>query len=205
MSLRWYFDVLSPFAYLQWRWLRRDWPQVELQPVPVLLGVVLTHIGQLGPAEIPGKREFTYRYVHWRAKELGFPLSFPAVHPFNPLQALRLVIAAGSTVAATDRVLNYIWRGGDSTPESLAKIADELGVPLDRLADPQVKDALKNNTEAALARGVFGVPTLEVAGDLFFGQDATPFAMAVHADPKLLNSEPYNQIGAITIGVQRSR
>lgn len=204
-ALPWYFDVLSPFAYLQWRWLKRDWPEVALQPVPVLLGVILTRIGQLGPAEIPGKREFTYRYVHWRAQELGFALQFPAVHPFNPLSALRLIIASGSTEAATDRVLNHIWSGGAADGEALAELAAELGVSVERLADPGVKDALKHNTESALARGVFGVPTLDVAGQLFFGQDATPFAMAVHRDPAILQRPPFDQIGAITIGVQRAR
>lgn len=75
--LPWYFDVLSPFAYLQLEWITRDWPELVLEPRPVVLGAVLAHHGQLGPAEIRGKREFTYRYVIWRAWELGIPLVWP--------------------------------------------------------------------------------------------------------------------------------
>ena len=62
-AIPWFFDVISPFSYLQLEWLRRERPDLELEPRPVVLGAVLSHHGQLGPAEIHGKREFTYRYV----------------------------------------------------------------------------------------------------------------------------------------------
>ena len=61
--LDWYFDFISPFAYLQWRRLRRDHPQVALNPKPALFAAILNHVGQLGPAEIPQKRRHTYRIV----------------------------------------------------------------------------------------------------------------------------------------------
>ena len=92
--LRWYFDFISPFAYLQWRRLRSDHADIALNPKPVLLAAILNHVGQLGPAEIPQKRRHTYRIVLWQARQAGIPLRFPPAHPFNPLPALRLCLAA---------------------------------------------------------------------------------------------------------------
>ncbi|MBK8069036.1 MAG: 2-hydroxychromene-2-carboxylate isomerase [Rhodanobacteraceae bacterium] len=203
--LPWYFDVISPFAYLQLEALRRDHPEIALQPRPVVLGAVLAHRGQLGPAEIPGKREFTYRYVLWRAQELGVPLRFPPRHPFNPLAALRLIVAAGSGVDAVQAVFRHIWRDGHAAEaiEDLAPLLAELGVDASRLGEPAVKDALRASTEAALAAGVFGVPTLMVAGEPFFGQDATPLALAVLARPQMLLEGEYARVAAIPVGVQR--
>ncbi len=203
--LPWYFDVISPFAYLQLEWLQRDHPQLALDPRPVVLGAVLAHHGQLGPAEIPGKREFTYRYVLWRAQELGVPLKFPPRHPFNPLPALRLILAAGSTLRAVQAVFRHIWRDGHAgeTSAELAPVMAELGIDASSLSDATVKDALRTSTEGALAAGVFGVPTLVVDGDLFFGQDATPFALAALAQPQLLEEGEYARVESIPVGVQR--
>lgn len=208
-AIPWYFDVISPFSYLQLEWLQRERPELELQPRPVVLGAVLSHHGQLGPAEIPDKREFTYRYVIWRAHELGVPLRFPPRHPFNPLAALRLIVAAGATTAATLRVFRHIWAEGHGaeTAAELAAVAAELGIDdgATAIADPAVKAALKAGTDAAIADGVFGVPTLIVQGQKFFGQDATTFALAVLQRPALLREGEYARLSAIPVGVRRER
>ena len=68
---RWYFDFISPFAFLQWRRLRALGDRLPVVPVPILFAAVLDRIGQKGPAEIPGKRVFTYRHVLWRARQRG--------------------------------------------------------------------------------------------------------------------------------------
>jgi len=203
--LPWYFDVISPYAYLQLEWLQRDHAELVLDPRPVVLGAVLAHHGQLGPAEIPGKREFTYRYVLWRAHELGLPLKFPPRHPFNPLSALRLILAAGCSLQAVQAVFRHIWRDGHAadTIADLAPAMAELGVEASSLGDATVKDALRASTEAALAAGVFGVPTLVVNGDLYFGQDATPFALAALAQPQMLQQGEYARLKSIPVGVQR--
>ena len=123
--LDWYFDFISPFAYLQWRRLRRDHADVALNPKPLLFAAILNHVGQLGPAEIPQKRRHTYRIVLWQAREAGIPLHFPPAHPFNPLPALRLCLAAPDRIAAIDAIFAHLWeRGaqGDSI-EALADVA----------------------------------------------------------------------------------
>src|SRR5688572_7819067 len=100
MPIRWYFDFISPFSYLHWQKVRAL-PEAPT-PVPIVFGAVLATHGQKGPAEIPGKREFTYRHVLWQARDEGVTLRFPPAHPFNSLAALRLCVAAGSTPQAVD-------------------------------------------------------------------------------------------------------
>lgn len=208
-GIPWYFDVISPFAYLQLEWLARERTDLELEPRPVVLGAVLAHHGQLGPAEIAGKREFTYRYVLWRGQELGVPVRFPPRHPFNPLAALRLIVAAGASVAAVQRVFWHVWAEGRAaeTAAELEPLARELGIDdvAAAISAPAVKLGLKASTDAALADGVFGVPTLVVHGHKFFGQDATALALAVLDRPELLQEGEYARLAAIPVGVRRDR
>ena len=206
--LDWYFDFISPFAYLQWRRLRRDHPDVALNPKPLLFAAILNHVGQLGPAEIPQKRRHTYRIVLWQAREAGIPLRFPPAHPFNPLPALRLCLAAPDRLAAIDAIFAHLWeRGlqGDGI-ELLADVAKSLGIdnPAAAIARDEVKRELLANGEEAMALGVFGVPTLKVRDELFWGNDATDLALAYARDPATLDAE-MRRVDAIPEAVQRRR
>ena len=191
--LDWYFDFISPFAYLQWRRLRRDHPEVALNPKPLLFAALLNHHGQLGPAEIPQKRRHTYRIALWQAREFDIPLHFPPAHPFNPLPALRLCLAAPDRLEAIDAIFAHLWeRGlqGDSI-ETLAEVAKSLGIddPAAAIARDEVKRELQANGEEAIRLGVFGVPTLKVRDELFWGNDATGLALAYARDPATLDAE----------------
>ncbi len=112
MPIVWYFDFVSPFSWLQWPAIRELSTEREVSLRPMLFGALLKQMEQRGPAEIPRKREFTYRYAQWRAREKGMPLRFPPAHPFNPLPALRLCIAAGTTVEAVGAIFEWIWAHG---------------------------------------------------------------------------------------------
>ena len=204
--LRWYFDVISPFAYLQWPKVKALAARRDVVLVPVLLAAVLAARGQKGPAEIPGKREFTYRHVLWQAREAGVPLEVPPAHPFNPVTALRLCIAGGCTVAVVDAVFDWIWvqgRAGDNS-DALQPLLQQLGIGADAVADPAVKNALRANTDAALAAGVFGVPTLQVGEALFWGNDAHAFALAVLDDPALLGDAQMQRVANLPIAASRN-
>lgn len=205
----WYFDFVSPFAWLQWELLQRDHPDVPTRPLPIVLGAVLSHWGTVGPAELPAKRRFTYRMVLWQARQLGIATRFPSTHPFNSLAAQRLVIAAGSTAEAVSAIYRHIWRDGlaGDTAHALAPVARALGIDdvEAALADPAVKAQLRSNTEQAIARGVFGAPTLVVGDELFWGLDATGMAVAALRDPGLLAREGIGQADDIPVGVQRAR
>lgn len=205
--LDWYFDFISPFAYLQWRRLRRDHPEVALNPKPLLFAAILNHVGQLGPAEIPQKRRHTYRIVLWQARAAGIPLHFPPAHPFNPLPALRLCLAAPDRMQAIDAIFAHIWEHGrlaDSI-EALADVAASLGIDDPAaIARDEVKRELLANGEEAMALGVFGVPTLRVRDELFWGNDATELALAFARDPGTLDAE-MRRVDAIPEAVQRRR
>jgi 2-hydroxychromene-2-carboxylate isomerase len=209
MNAHWYFDFISPFSYLQLRKVREWNERLRITPVPIAFGAVLKAIGQLGPAEIPGKREFTYRLVQWQAEHAGVALRFPPVHPFNPLTALRLCIAAGSTWDAIQSIFDHIWRDGRAAVSAidLADTGRTLGIAdVDSATSPTgVKTQLRTNTEAAITAGVFGVPTLRIDGELFWGNDATPMIEDWLSDPRRFDNAEYLRIANLPVGVERPR
>ena len=200
--LRWYFDFLSPFSYLHWQKVKG----MEVVAVPVVFGAVLSARGQKGPAEIEGKREFTYRHVLWQARAEGVPLVFPPAHPFNPLAALRACIAAGSTHAAVDTIFDWIWRDGRAVDSdaAIAPLLERLGLTSAELTSAETKAALRANTDAAIAAGVYGVPTLQIGDDLFWGNDAHAFALAALHDPAILEDPQMQRVSTLPIGISRT-
>lgn len=208
-TLRWYFDFVSPYSYLHWQKLKQLSRFAQIQTVPIAFGAVLHHLGNLGPAEIPAKRRFMYRQLLWTAQAEGTPLRFPPGHPFNPLPALRLCLAAGASVQAVDVLFDWIWRDGNAadSAEALREPAARLGIDdvASAIADPAVKEQLRRNTEAAIAAGVFGVPTLSIGDELFWGNDAHPLMAAVLDDPDLLRQPEWQRLAELPVAVQRSR
>ena len=201
--IRWYFDFLSPFSYLHWQKVKAMPEGVE--PIPVVFGAILAACGQKGPAEVAGKREFTYRHVLWQARAEGVPMRFPPSHPFNPLGALRACIAAGSTVASVDAIFDWIWRDGRAvdSDEALQPLLDRLGVSREALTSAETKAALRANTDAAIAAGVYGVPTLQIGDALFWGNDAHPFALAALHDPSVLADAEMQRVSSLPVGISR--
>ena len=190
--LRFWFDPISPFAYLAFERL----PQVlegvsyEVSYRPILFAGLLGHWGQKGPAEIEPKRAWTFRHVHWQAQQHGIPMRTPAQHPFNPLAHLRLLLACAPLGGTPNRrvceaVLRHVWQGGGDAndPATLAALTQELA-PRIAPQDESVKQALKDATANALALGIFGVPTVEVDGRLFWGLDGLDMlAACLRGDP----------------------
>lgn len=184
----WYFDFISPFAYIGLARLARFSGKLDIRYRPVLFAGLLDHWEQKGPAEIPPKRVWTFRWCTWWAEQQGIPLRAPATHPFNPLPYLRLCIAAGNAPAAVQRIFEAIWTtGADPSDERVfTGLARALDVDPSRLGDQAIKDALRMETGQAIARGVFGVPTLVVDDELFWGADAMDFVAAYLADPGIV-------------------
>jgi 2-hydroxychromene-2-carboxylate isomerase len=209
VKVSWVFDVISPFAYLAFPRLAQLPPGVQLEYVPVLLAGILNHFGQVGPAEIPSKRRFTYRFVLWRARQLGLPMRMPPVHPFNPLAALRLVIAAGSDRRAAGTVLDAVFRDGRdaSDPAVIGDLARVLGVadPQTAIADPAIKERLRANTDWAISRGIFGVPTLVIGEELFWGHDAVDMALDYLSRPQAFADAAMQAADTVPVGVVRRK
>lgn len=206
-SIDWFFDPISPFAWLQWPAVRRLAAQHAVQLRPVLFAGILEANGQLGPAEIPAKRLFTYRHAQWRADQAGRTMRFPPAHPFNSLGALRLCLVADCTPDAVEVVLDWIWQEGRAldTPESIEALGARLGIAdaSQRCSDDAVRAALRRNGDEALQRGVFGVPTLVIDGELFWGEDATTMALAYLGDPTMFEHGEYPRLRDLPIAATR--
>ncbi|MFO1281274.1 MAG: 2-hydroxychromene-2-carboxylate isomerase [Burkholderiales bacterium] len=207
MIVDWYFDFVSPFAYLQSERLAGLPARMSIRYRPVLFAALLDANGQKGPAEIDGKRAFTYRFVVWQAKRLGIALKFPHEHPFNPLPLLRLAIACDGEPAAVHRIFRFVWRDGrlPDLPIEWAELTHELGIgDADaRVASAEVKDALRRNTDEAIARGVFGVPTLAIGDELFWGSDATEMAVEFVANGCRWPDPEYARVSSLPVGAAR--
>jgi 2-hydroxychromene-2-carboxylate isomerase len=200
-SIDWYFDFVSPYSYIALHRLEELGQPVNFKPV--LFAGLLQHWGQKGPAEVPAKRKWTYRWCTWWAKELGIPFRFPAEHPFNPLHHLRLALACGSRPDAVKRIFDSLWMRGENASDQarFAALCAELGVQPDALAAQ--KDALRRETEAAAARGVFGVPTFVIDGEVFWGADSLDFAKAFLKDKAVVRNDEMRRVDSLPVGAAR--
>lgn len=201
MEATWYFDVVSPYAYLALGEVEKLGRTIPITYKPVLFAGLLKHHGHLGPAEIPSKRIHTYRLCIFEAQRRGIELRFPPVHPFNPLRTLRVLCALDAAPGAVRRIMDYVWREGHDPNEDAAweRLCRDLGInPSDCHGDgAATKAALRANTEEAIAHGVFGVPTLVIGRELFWGIDALPLARAYLSDPDLFRTGRMASVDAI--------
>jgi 2-hydroxychromene-2-carboxylate isomerase len=195
-DITFFYDPISPYAHLAFERLPEALMghSVQLRYRPVLFAAMLKANGQLGPAEIPAKRDWTYRQVSWLAHHHGVVLAMPAAHPFNPLPLLRLGLATTTDDApgetnryVTEQLLRHVWHGGQDAadPARLAALQARLqdhmaqrGKPWLAPESDAVKQRLRANTDEALALGVFGVPSMVLDGRVFWGQDALPMLRA---------------------------
>lgn len=184
-TIHFYFDFISPYAWLGFDALPQALQGISHRVVhkPVLFAALLKHHGQLGPAEMPGKRAWTYRQVLWLARQQNTLLQLPAKHPFNPLGLLRLATACDADGEPNryvcEKIFRHVWCSGQDAAD--AERLAELTRALNPARDPdglEVKQALQAHSAAAIALGVFGVPSWVVDDRLFWGQDALPMLRA---------------------------
>ena len=180
-----YLDFISPYAYLAFERLpdMLEGLSYNVAYKPVLLGAIIKHHGQLAPAEIPSKREWTYRHALWLGHANEVPIEMPATHPYNPLPHLRLALSTTADGAisryVTEMIFHEVWRGGAEAADPIRLAA--LAETLDHVRDAQGTEAkaqLKANTDEALALGVFGVPAFAVDGRVFWGFDGLAMVRA---------------------------
>jgi 2-hydroxychromene-2-carboxylate isomerase len=136
--------------------------------------------GQLGPAEIPPKRNWLNEYCLRYAALNGFKYNPPKKHPFNPLAALRMSL---KEVSGDDqlRVIDSIFKGGWSHGADLGDLSTLISLLTkesidgkslsEKILDLNIKELLINETSFAIEKGVFGVPTIIIDDNLFWGND----------------------------------
>ena len=220
-EIHFYFDVISPYAWLAFKALPATLEGIEhrVHYHPVVFGAMLKHHGQLGPAELPGKRDWTYRQVLWLAKQQGTELQMPASHPFNSL-ALQRMAAATSPDGKPSRdvveaIFKHVWCSGLEAADE-ARIAElqkhltqlvqfaEPGFQID-IQSPEVKQQLLQQTQAAIDLGLFGVPSMVVDGQVFWGQDALPMLRAYLEGDAWFQSSDWLDVGKLPVGIKRSQ
>jgi len=178
-----YFDFISPYAFIGWSQVNAiaERNDVEVVAVPVLFAGLLDAHGTKGPAEIPAKRSYTFRDAYRKAHRLGLPpLRPPPSHPFNPLLALRVAtipLAPDEQRRLIDALFAATWSLGTGIETPAQVRAAALATRLDgdalvaAASTPEVKRQLRDATDHAIARGVFGVPTARVGDEIFWGTD----------------------------------
>ena len=219
-QLNFHFDLVSPYACLAFHRLPQALQGLSYSVSyrPLLFAGLLKHWGQLGPAEISPKRDWTYRQIAWLAHRLGIELRMPAVHPFNPLALLRVLLAQGSLARtpgeanrwACEQALAQVWRTGADPHDAGAAGAlaqalrpDDPGALLAAAQTEEVKAQLRANTEAATALGVFGVPTVEVDGRLFWGLDSLDMLAAYLRGDSWFDGPSWTEATQVPWGVKR--
>ncbi len=214
--LAWYFDFVSPYAYLQFAAYPELMQTAELRPV--LFAGLLNHWGGKGPAEIPAKRLQTYRYTYWQAGQHGIEMTYPPAHPFNPIHVLRLALALDCRFDAVKTIFEFIWKEGRSVTDEWPALVERLDLTVAAadalIAEQRVKDALAANGREAIARGVYGVPTFATlrerpdasgvtTGELFWGLDATDMLLDYLVDAAVFDEPEMRRIAALPVGAAR--
>jgi 2-hydroxychromene-2-carboxylate isomerase len=199
-NIDFYFDFISPYAYLAWTQVHELAAnhQRDVDAHPILFAALLDKYGHKGPAEIPPKRKYVFKDVIRTATVLNVKIAPPPAHPFNPLLALRtaaLLDARADRKRAIDALYRAVWGGGKGVtdPVEVARVLSEAGFDgaalVERAATDEAKARVKANTDRAMEAGAFGVPTLVVDGELFWGLDS--FA---HVERRLRGEDPIDRI-----------
>lgn len=208
-----YLDFISPYAYLAFEHMPEALAGVShsVSYKPVLFAFMLKHYGQLGPAEIAPKRNWTYRQVLWLAHSKGIDLQMPSAHPFNPLTLLRLATACSSPGDAgapnryvCETIFRHVWQGGADAADTqrLDVLSQQLSSGI-HVEPEAAKALLKRNTEEAVANHVFGVPAFEVDGKILWGLDALPMLRDYLTGSEWFEGAGWNSVSQVSVGITR--
>ncbi|MEE1865237.1 2-hydroxychromene-2-carboxylate isomerase [Pseudomonas auratipiscis] len=187
-SVEFFFDLGSPASYLAWTQLPALCASHDAQLVyrPMLLGGVFQATGNASPAMVPAKARYVFADFQRFAKRYGVTLAFPPGFPINTLGLMRGTIAVQRYQperfeAYLTALFQAMWvqQRNVADPHVLATVLQEAGLDPEQFQawsiEPEVKAALKQATDDAVARGVFGAPTCFVEEQMFFGQDRLEF------------------------------
>ena len=205
-------DFISPYAYLAFEQMPEALKGISysVDYKPVLFAAMLKHHGQLGPAEIAPKRDWTYRQVMWLAYKLNIPLQLPLSHPFNPLPLLRLAVACAPSMTGKanryvcETIFRHVWQSGlEAASNQRLETLIELLAPSHQLQSDGVKHYLKENTDQAIARGVFGVPGFAVDDKVFWGLDALPMLRDYLVGSSWFQGSGWENASLVRAGIKR--
>jgi 2-hydroxychromene-2-carboxylate isomerase len=183
-TLEFFFDVGSPAAYLAWTQLPALGCAIDYKPM--LLGGVFQATGNHSPTTVPAKGSYMMKDLALHAQRYGVPFQHNPHFPINTLTLMRGATAVQMQEPQrfhelVDALYRAIWveQKDMNDPQVVASVLHPAGFDpaqlLAQASDPQVKERLKQVTQDAVARGVFGAPTFFVDGQMFWGQDRLDF------------------------------
>jgi len=181
--IEFYFEFASPYGYLASQRIDRIGARHgrEVRWHPMMLGAAFKLTGAQPLVHTPVKGEYMMRDLPRFARLLDVPFKAPPVMPANSLAASRACVWLEGDADLAKRLAKAIfaahWGEGRDIgePEQVAVIAEGIGIDrtslLEAIADPKIKQRLKDRTEAALQRGVFGSPFILIDDEPFWGAD----------------------------------
>ena len=185
-KVEFFFDVGSPASYLAWTQLESMAQRTNARIIwrPMLLGAVFQATGNASPAAVPAKGAYMLKDLQHFSNIYGVPFNF---NPFFPLNTMHLMRGATAYLEEPEfqtylaAIFNALWSEqlNMESPEVVAEVLTKAGIDVTdfmaRISETEVKERLKDTTEEAVARGVFGAPSFFVNGEMFFGQDRLSF------------------------------
>ncbi len=196
-TIEFFFDVGSPAAYLAWTQLPALCSSCggNIDYQPMLLGGVFQATGNQSPMMVPAKGSYMQRDLALHAQRYGVRFQHNPHFPINTLILMRAATAVQlqqpqRLADYLDAVFRAIWvdQKNMNDPQVVASVLEAASFDpaalLAQAADPQVKERLKQVTQNAVARGVFGAPTFFVDGQMFWGQDRLEFVKQALKAPR---------------------
>jgi 2-hydroxychromene-2-carboxylate isomerase len=185
-----YFDFSSPYSYLAWIEIKKAISfGVRFRLIPVLLGAIFKELGIAGiPMQNshPHKLKYYWQDMSDWAEFRGKPFNFSSHFPIRSILPLRVFIVDNNTL---DCIFEAAWAEDldVGNPSVLISVLNKHGfdgdVLVKRTDDLWVKESLRQNTSHAIERGVFGVPTFFIKGQMVFGQDRFPLIKNILSKP----------------------
>ena len=185
-SVDFYFDYGSPASYLAYTQMpalaKRTGAKVNY--LPILLGAVFQATQNRSPVEVPAKGKWMQADLQDFASRYGVPFRWNPHFPINTLALMRgatYAVREGFLLPYSDAIYKAVWADGQNMadPAVVGGVLKGAGIDAQKLMaaiqEQSIKDALKDSTQRAIERGVFGAPTFFVGARMHFGQDRLPY------------------------------
>jgi 2-hydroxychromene-2-carboxylate isomerase len=185
-SFDYFLDFASPYTYLAHSQIpglvERTGARVVYKPM--VLGAVMVATGNAPPSTVAAKGAYMSQDIQRWLRRYDLPFEFNPHFPVKTIFALRCALVAldeGGFDALAASIFRAVWteKIDPSDVAAMKPVIERAGLDADhvteRTADPKIKDLLKANTDEAIARGVFGAPTIFIGDEMFFGNDRLGF------------------------------
>jgi 2-hydroxychromene-2-carboxylate isomerase len=200
-NVEFFFDFLSPYSYVAWTRIKND-ISFDVEFFPVALAGLISHYETKGPGQIAPKRNYLMKDLLRFTKLHNIPFVTPPNLPFNSLYVLRLALKSVSGIhqkQVVDSFFKAIWQDGVDVGNSdnVLNILLRENLPasewMDKISSKEVRLELKQNTELAIKKDVFGVPTFIYNKELFWGNDSIEYLKMHIEDKDPLEQKKYQE------------